>query len=201
MVSIALKGYTSPLAATAYNENLAKRRIESVKNSFLAHNNGVLKPFESKELKFVSIPMGEFLSDGMLNDSRENLAQSVYSLEAMQARKVEIAWIEKRKATDTLPSLRIDQHRVNAGKLTAQSEKSIKLNLSNNSATPLEIESISSNNPMLVLEPLNSIKPNETATLKVQINASAEKGIHTAEIHIYSNALNKKEIVYVRWRE
>jgi len=199
IVTIALKGYTSPLAATAYNENLAKRRIASVKNSFLAHKNGVLKPFENKQLKFVSIPMGEFLSDGLLDDSRENLAQSVYSLEAMQARKVEIAWIEKRLPEDTLPALRIDQHRVNAGKLSAQSQKTISINLSNNSLTPLEIKSITSNNPDVVVEEPKSIKPNETATLKVQINASAEKGIYSAEIHIYSNALNKKEIVYLRW--
>ncbi|MDB2613403.1 hypothetical protein N9Y89_01355 [bacterium] len=47
-VDLRLKGFTSPLTDSDYNNLLAKRRISSVENYLRSYNEGVLLPYLDK---------------------------------------------------------------------------------------------------------------------------------------------------------
>jgi hypothetical protein len=89
-VTIVLRGFASPLAKTDYNLNLSKRRIDAVKTYLFAHtdwqeavNKGVLILREE--------PLGETESKGTVSDVLSDKKASVYWLEAMKARRVELS--------------------------------------------------------------------------------------------------------------
>ena len=91
-VHIAVQAFASPLAENAYNLDLSRRRIESLKH-FL------LEDLPDSTIKFLKIdeqPLGERMLSG-ISDSRKELQKSVYSPEAIHERKVQIQHIRIQK--------------------------------------------------------------------------------------------------------
>ncbi len=88
-IAITLRGFASPLARTDYNLNLSKRRIDAVKSYLLAQKDWA-KAVDDGTIRFIDEPLGEAESSGVVNDSLSEKAKSVYSLEAMKARRVEV---------------------------------------------------------------------------------------------------------------
>ena len=91
-VHIAVQAFASPLAENAYNLDLSRRRIESLK-CFL------LEDLPDSTVKFLKIdeqPLGERMLSG-ISDSRKELQKSVYSPEAIHERKVQIQHIRIQK--------------------------------------------------------------------------------------------------------
>ena len=92
---ILIKGHASPLAPNSYNENLSKRRINSVKNELGKYNGGVLLPYmDSGRLKITDASYGEDLSPGDVDDRPSNQTKSIFSVEASKERRVEIIKIK-----------------------------------------------------------------------------------------------------------
>ena len=92
---LAIRGYTSPLAATKYNLALGQRRVSSVKNEIRRYKNGVLMPFlEAGQLKITDISYGETLAPSEVSDRRNDTSNSIYSVKASKERRVEIVRIE-----------------------------------------------------------------------------------------------------------
>lgn len=107
-VVVMFKGYTSPVASTAYNDSLARRRISCVINSFNEYKNGKLmkhldiEPNTGKgSLRYIEVPIGEIKLEGLLMvdgvpinldelKDEYNKAAQVYSPAAMLQRKIEI---------------------------------------------------------------------------------------------------------------
>ena len=88
---IVIEGYASPLAANDYNRSLTSRRISTLINHLYQFNSGALRPYLlSKTLTIRVLPFGEEKSDKSVSDSPKDRRKSVYSVEAMRERKIEI---------------------------------------------------------------------------------------------------------------
>lgn len=94
-VRITLKGYCSPLASTNYNQKLAKRRINSLRNYFEQTREGYFKSFtqaaagQVPQLEFVEEDIGE-LPGSKTSDDFKDKRNSVYSPFAASERKIQI---------------------------------------------------------------------------------------------------------------
>lgn len=94
-VKITMQGYSSPLAGTDYNKNLAKRRISSLRNFFTQSKNGFFvkyinntKPNQGKII-FEDVDVGE-LPVSKVSDDLKDKRNSVYSPFAASERKIRI---------------------------------------------------------------------------------------------------------------
>ena len=95
-IKLAIKGFASPLAKSDYNVKLTKRRISSLKNYFLAIDNGAFMPYLiSNTLQLIEIPYGENKANKLTSDNFHDQKNSVYSKAAALERKIEIVSIEK----------------------------------------------------------------------------------------------------------
>ena len=90
-VEIKLKGYTSPLTASDYNNLLAKRRISSVENFLMQYNDGVLLAYlQNGHLQISELPLGETQVSIGVSDNPKDRRNSVYSIKAARERRIEI---------------------------------------------------------------------------------------------------------------
>ena len=96
VVTLTIKGFASPVAKTAYNVNLTKRRISSLTNYFNEKNNGEFKQYiqgkapNGGKLIFAIVPFGEYTANQTTSDDIKNQSSSVYSKEAGIERKIQI---------------------------------------------------------------------------------------------------------------
>ena len=90
-VEIKLKGYTSPLTASDYNNLLAKRRISSVENFLMQYNDGALLAYvQNGHLLISELPLGETQVSIGVSDNPKDRRNSVYSIKAARERRIEI---------------------------------------------------------------------------------------------------------------
>ncbi len=90
---ILFTSHTSPLAKQDYNINLAARRFVSVKNYFQTYNDGVLREFFNQDkLSFEHNPYGEMQARSDVSADPQDLARSVYGIDAAIERRVTITW-------------------------------------------------------------------------------------------------------------
>jgi hypothetical protein len=97
-LEITIKGFTSPRTTEKYNHNLAQRRITSVRKQLFIYKNGVfLRYFQQGKLAVKESPIGETQSPAQVSDVMEDVANSIYSVEASRERRAEIIVIQKSK--------------------------------------------------------------------------------------------------------
>ena len=90
-LEIQIRGYSSPLFSDKYNLNLSKRRISSFINYLLQYNDGAFnKYYNSKKLLISQLPFGESMSSKEINDNITEKEHSIYGINAMLERKIEI---------------------------------------------------------------------------------------------------------------
>ncbi len=90
-LELQIKGYASPLHSPKYNQNLSQRRIFSLINYLSQFKNGILKEYiYSEKLKITELPLGERNASHKVSDDSNDQKNSVYSIEAMLERKIEI---------------------------------------------------------------------------------------------------------------
>lgn len=90
-VELEFSGYTSPLASTQYNIQLAKRRINTMLTSILLKQPELEEAYKKGLIKLKVNVVGEKESALKVSDNRLKTSQSVFSYEAMKARKVTIS--------------------------------------------------------------------------------------------------------------
>lgn len=94
-VQITLKGFCSPLASTAYNQKLAKRRISSLRNYFDQYEEASLQAYcrtregKAAQLEFIEEDIGE-LPNSKASDDFKDKQKSIYSPYAAAERKIQI---------------------------------------------------------------------------------------------------------------
>jgi hypothetical protein len=93
VVTLQVRGFASPRAATDYNEKLTGRRIASLINEILAYQNGVFKPYYNQQFFVESLPFGERKSAKGVSDVLEDEKGSIYSKAAREERRIEILGI------------------------------------------------------------------------------------------------------------
>ena len=90
-ISLQLQGYASPLYTYEYNQALSERRISSVLNYFHEYSKGVLTDYlNSGALTIKMLSFGESRALEGVSDNPNKIEESVYSVEAMNERKIEI---------------------------------------------------------------------------------------------------------------
>ena len=90
-VEIQIKGYASPLHEKDYNINLSKRRIMSLTNFISLYKSNVFSSYIlSKKLIITVMPFGESKSPKNISADPNNKRQSIYGIDAMLERKIEI---------------------------------------------------------------------------------------------------------------
>ena len=90
-VEIQIKGYASPLYEKQYNINLSERRIMSLINFINLYKSNIFSPyFLSKNFIITVKPFGESNSLEKTSDNPNNIKKSIYGIEAMLERKIEI---------------------------------------------------------------------------------------------------------------
>jgi hypothetical protein len=90
-IKLQIKGYASPLHNQEYNQALSKRRISSAINYIQQYKNGVFSTYiQSKNLIIYELPFGESTSSEKVSDNPNDKKNSIYSIEAMYERKIEI---------------------------------------------------------------------------------------------------------------
>ena len=94
-VEIVIKGYTSPRAKSEYNDNLAKRRISSLRNHFDSYDSGVFGQYlKTEKLVISEAPFGETKASANVSDDLSDERNSIYSVDAAMERRVEIVEIK-----------------------------------------------------------------------------------------------------------
>lgn len=90
-ISLQLQGYASPLHTYEYNQALSERRISSVLNYFHEYSKGELTDYlNSGALTIKMLSFGESRALEGVSDNPNKIEESVYSVEAMNERKIEI---------------------------------------------------------------------------------------------------------------
>jgi hypothetical protein len=86
-----VKGFASPLHKKNYNINLSKRRIQSFVNYLRVYENMSFSPFlNSGFLQIIELPFGESKSTKKVSDNPNDRLNSIYSLDAILERRIEI---------------------------------------------------------------------------------------------------------------
>ena len=90
-MELQIRGYASPLHHPQYNQNLSQRRISSAINYLTQFKNGVFKEYiSSKKLIITELSFGESNASEKISDDANDKKKSIYSIEAMLERKIEI---------------------------------------------------------------------------------------------------------------
>lgn len=93
-IEIAIRGYASPLYNVEYNKKLSQRRISSFVNYLIQFKNGEIKNhIHSKRLIIKELPLGETNASSKVSDDPRDKKRSIYSIDAMLERKIEIVEI------------------------------------------------------------------------------------------------------------
>lgn len=104
-IELVLRGYTSPRAASDYNDRLSQRRISSVRNHFEEYGGGIYKQFlASGSLVISEKPYGETQSKTEVSDDIKDERNSIYGVPASLERRVEI--IDVKQAENPVPGTR-----------------------------------------------------------------------------------------------
>ena len=90
-IQLHVKGFASPLHKKEYNINLSKRRIQSFVNYLRLYENMLFSPFlNSGFLQIIELPLGESKSIKEVSDNPNDRLNSIYSLDAILERRIEI---------------------------------------------------------------------------------------------------------------
>ena len=90
-IQLHVKGFASPLHKKEYNINLSRRRIHSFVNYLTIYENMSFTPFfNSGSLQIIELPFGESKSTKTVSDSPNDRLNSIYSLDAILERRIEI---------------------------------------------------------------------------------------------------------------
>ena len=90
-IELQIRGYASPLHKPRYNHNLSQRRISSFINYLIQYKGGILKGYiHSQNLNITELSFGESTSSESISDDPYDKKKSIYSIDAMRERKIEI---------------------------------------------------------------------------------------------------------------
>jgi hypothetical protein len=99
-IELTLRGFASPRANAAYNMNLTKRRVASVRNHFLKHDGGIYKPYvDNGQIVIKLEPNGENLAPKDISDDPKDAKRSLYAPRASRERRLEIIGVEVKRGT------------------------------------------------------------------------------------------------------
>jgi len=199
-VELEIKGYASPRAKSDYNENLSRRRINSLINYLNEYNGGVFRPYLKKkafngaELTVVENPFGEEAAADNVSDNLANEKESIYSRGARLERKIEI-----RSVSFKAEEARSNESLIEMGDIKEGSTVENSYTLSNPTDSTIYLDSIISQCGCTVPELSQEfIKVGESIEIKIIFDSTDKKGFQTKSIVVYSSSFTEPKILTVR---
>lgn len=206
-VNIKVKGYASPLNTPAYNLNLSKRRIASLRNYLMAYQSGFFMDyFEGKsangaKLNVYEDAFGDSKSRNSVSDNSNDQRNSIYSRAAAEQRKIQIirfsSFSDSLQVNDNfgLPILDFLNQSLYFEGLSSKQNFTKVLSIKNSGQAVLNIQSISSSSEKLKIElPQNSLQPNEQTDLFLLFKSSQlTAGKYEVMLEIISNQSQVKQ--------
>jgi hypothetical protein len=182
VVTLTIKGFASPLAKTAYNVNLTKRRISSLINYFNETKNGEFKQYTQGKSKnggkliFVMIPFGEYTANQTTSDDVKNQSSSVYSKEAGIERKIQIENVSFDKGEVPFPIESLNPI-FTAGEVKKGDKITGSFKINNISSESIELE-LDKQDPTIQVS-FNSIKvaPKSSAIVTFVVDTQTMSGL------------------------
>lgn len=182
VVTLTIKGFASPVAKTAYNVNLTKRRISSLTNYFNETNNGEFKQYiqgkanNGGKLIFAIVPFGEYTANQTTSDDVKNQSSSVFSKEAGIERKIQIENVSFDKGEIPFPIESLNPV-FTAGEVKKGDSIVGSFTIDNISNETIELEL--DNQDPLIKASFNSIKvaPNSSAIVTFVVDTQTMTGL------------------------
>jgi len=202
-LELTIKGFASPLAKTAYNVNLTKRRIMSLKNYLYNYDNGVFRPYMDRTakngayLKFKEIPFGEYKADTLISDNLNDLKNSVYSRSASLARKIEIQSVNilSKDSSNVIDAQTSIYH---FGKIPATLPVKTVFKVKNVSDKLVNFQRATVNCECIKVEySKETLQPGETADVTVGFDPEKKHGnvVETIQLHTIESNLPEEIVI------
>jgi hypothetical protein len=197
-IEITIKGFASPLAKTAYNVNLTKRRISSLINYLREYNKGEFIPYldatapDGGTLSFVKIPFGEYTASNAISDNYNDQRNSVYSKGAALERKIEIQSVTFAERKGAYAALTVGTGTYDFGKVKQGEVLKHEFIIKNTGNAPLEIvgmETVCSCTKISI--DTKSIQPGGQAIFTMELDTKHLEGKQVKSATIFANAFPK----------
>jgi len=199
-VELEIKGYASPRAKSDYNENLSRRRINSLVNYLNEFNGGVFRPYLKKkafngaELTIVENPFGEQAAAAGVSDNLANEKESIYSRGARLERKIEI-----RSVSFKAKEARNNESIIEMGDIREGSTIENIYTLNNPTDSTIYLDSIISQCGCTVPELTQDfIPPGENIEIKLIFDSTDKTGFQTKSVVIYSSSFSEPKLLTIR---
>lgn len=201
-VSISIRGFASPIANSAYNVNLTKRRIQSLINYFTEVDNGVFKeyietnPDGNKNLSFSFAPFGEYTADQSISDDVVIQNESVFSKSAGIERKIEIKSMSIKRNRFMLPltSKNLVQN-LKTSKTGEVLSTTFEVKNTSNTSIKLEIQTIENN--LKIKENISELLPNQKSTITVLFDTKGLSGHQSKFFEVSAKGYEGKISFYI----
>jgi hypothetical protein len=180
-VSLFIRGFASPVANTAYNVNLTKRRISSLMNYFKEVDEGVFKEYINADsdykgkLMFSFAPFGEYAADQSTSDDIVIQNESVFSKSAGIERKIEIESMTIKRNRFSFP-LETENHVANIPNSKTGDVLSAKFSIKNTSSTDLRMLISHKDEGLKIKQSNVELKPNQISTITVLFDTNGLNG-------------------------
>ena len=180
-VSLFIRGFASPVANTAYNVNLTKRRISSLINYFKEVDDGVFKEYidadsdDKGKLMFSFAPFGEYAADQSTSDDVVIQNESVFSKSAGIERKIEIQSMTIKRNRFSFP-LVTENHVQNITNGKSGDVLSTKFNIKNTSNTSIKVLISAKDDGLKIKQNNEELMPNQSREIGVLFDTSGLRG-------------------------
>ncbi len=178
-VILSVRGHASPLAKNDYNRNLSQRRISSLGNHLRSEDPSLASYMDGTDpnggrLRIEELPYGEERSAGSVSDDLGDLQRSVYSIEAMRERRIEIEEIQLVDNGSSTGELQLVQ---NVGDLLQDQERFFIFTLKNPGKRPLGLVGSHADCGCTTADlPAAPIPPGGSTQVKIHFNGRAPVG-------------------------
>ncbi|MBQ9639056.1 MAG: PD40 domain-containing protein [Bacteroidales bacterium] len=174
-VKMTVEGYASPVHTGAYNVSLSKRRIASIINQLIIHNNGELLHYLGNEgngsLQIEEVAYGSERSAAGVSNSYTDVANSVYSVEAARERRIEIIDYRYLEDDSTLITcMRLPNRAVHIGTFFRGETANAEIHINHVSDVPRTLDFISVGNPSITVTGYNSLQPGKELIIYLHID-------------------------------
>ena len=201
-VSIFVRGFASPVANTAYNINLTKRRISSLINYFKETDNGVFKkylknsPAVKGKLLFSTAPFGEYAADQTTSDDVVIQNESVFSKAAGIERKIEIESMTIKRNKTVFP-LSSDDFVINLKESKSGEILSTTFELKNTSNAQVRLQISNDNNVLKIKESSTELAPNTTSTISVLFDTKGLSGHQSQSFKVSADGYEGELLFFI----
>lgn len=192
-VNLVVRGYASPLAESAYNLALTKRRIVSFKNMLMNDRGGQFKPYLERNainggsLNISALPFGENMALKSISDQAKD-ESSIYSFDASLERKIDLVAVTPINEEKLEPRINFDNWVRDVGTISADTKLIVRFPFTNTGNAPLVIKNIVVSCGCTLPELTQTVyQPGERGVISVNYDPAGQHGRQLKTISVVTN--------------